>query len=721
VALLTSCVLVWVGALAVLTWLDLEPPERASLAALLRPRGGLLLLFTLALPLLLWLLLRPWVAAWPRAAQRLREEVEVVSAAHAGHRVRGDGGAPELRELAAAIDALAQRHAALQEEVATKVQSARAAVAEETRRLAALMAELTLGVLVCNRDGRVLLYNARATALLGVAPLGLGRMVGSLLDAGAIEHAWQQLLRGLERREPHVVAHFVTACRGGPTGAAPAAEPALLRVQMVPTQDEAGAANGYVLLLDDITRAVHQQGRRETLLHRLTEGTRAALGNLRAAAQALQAYPTMDAAQRARFTGVVHEEAERLAAQLAEALHEPAAQAGAWPLHDVRLIDLAWALQRRLRELGVACRCEGVDATRWLHVDSRAVVQLLALCVARLVADGKGRGDASGDASDFALEIGTDGSAPMRLELGWSGPPLAPGTLGAWEAAPLAPVEAQGPTLTLRDVLDRHGAEWWSHAGSDGRQHLSVQLGAATVLQRPGGEPGGEQAVLPRGRPIAYDFDLFRQAGQNADLDQTPLAALRCTVFDTETTGLSPSEGDEIIAIGAVRIVNARLLEQEVFDRRVLPRRPVRASAEAAHGISTASLRGEPPLEQVLPLFARFCDDTVLVAHNAAFDMRFLELARERTGVRFDQPLLDTMLLSAVVLPAHRGNEHHLEQIAVRLGVSVAGRHQALGDATTTARVLLKLLPLLAERGITTLGQARAASQGVAAAHHETY
>jgi DNA polymerase-3 subunit epsilon len=118
----------------------------------------------------------------------------------------------------------------------------------------------------------------------------------------------------------------------------------------------------------------------------------------------------------------------------------------------------------------------------------------------------------------------------------------------------------------------------------------------------------------------------------------------------------------------------------------------------------------------VLPAFASFCEETVLVAHNAAFDLRFLELARERTGVRFDQPVLDTMLLSAVVQPGHRADEHHLEQIAARLGVPLEARHQALGDAITAGRVLLKLLPLLADRGIRTLGQAREASRRAAAA-----
>lgn len=129
----------------------------------------------------------------------------------------------------------------------------------------------------------------------------------------------------------------------------------------------------------------------------------------------------------------------------------------------------------------------------------------------------------------------------------------------------------------------------------------------------------------------------------------------------------------------------------------------------AIHGIRPDQLAGQPTIDAVLPAFAAFAADTVLVAHNAAFDMRFLQIKESATGVRFEQPVLDTLLLSAVLHPGQDG--HGLEAIAERLGVPVLGRHTALGDASVTAGVFVKMMPLLRERGLLTLGQVLEASR----------
>jgi DNA polymerase-3 subunit epsilon len=172
---------------------------------------------------------------------------------------------------------------------------------------------------------------------------------------------------------------------------------------------------------------------------------------------------------------------------------------------------------------------------------------------------------------------------------------------------------------------------------------------------------------------------------------------------------LDPRGGDEIISIGAIRVVNGRLLRSETINQLIDPRRPVPAESFKYHGLSDDMLKGMPTIEKVLPYFHRFAQHTVLVAHNAAFDMRMLQMKEKSTGIRFINPVLDTMHLSAIIHPAH--NDHTLDSIAMRLGVEVTKRHDALGDAVATGEVFIKLIPLLNKMGIFTLKDALVASQ----------
>ena len=153
---------------------------------------------------------------------------------------------------------------------------------------------------------------------------------------------------------------------------------------------------------------------------------------------------------------------------------------------------------------------------------------------------------------------------------------------------------------------------------------------------------------------------------------------LQAFTFDTETTGLDPQGGDEIISIGAVRIVNNRILHDESFDQLVDPRRPIPQESNRIHGISPEMVAGQPTIAKALQSFSQFTENTILVAHNAAFDMRMLQLKEDISGIRFSNPVLDTMLLSAVVQPGQ--TNHDMEGIAARLGISIVGRHTALGN-----------------------------------------
>jgi DNA polymerase III subunit epsilon len=210
----------------------------------------------------------------------------------------------------------------------------------------------------------------------------------------------------------------------------------------------------------------------------------------------------------------------------------------------------------------------------------------------------------------------------------------------------------------------------------------------------PAGAPDAPRPAAPTGAPSA-------PGATPVDWHERPLRELRYVVFDTETTGLNPAQGDAVISLAAVVVADGALVPGERFSERVDPRRPISPAARRVHGISAEDVAGRPLLAEVLPAFVRLAAGSVLVAHNAAFDMAFLRPAAAAAGLPLEQPVLDTMLLSAVVHP-HQPS-HSLDSLIARYGIAQQARHDALGDACMTAELLLRLLPQLERRGITTL------------------
>ena len=212
-----------------------------------------------------------------------------------------------------------------------------------------------------------------------------------------------------------------------------------------------------------------------------------------------------------------------------------------------------------------------------------------------------------------------------------------------------------------------------------------------------------EQTVAIEPRPLVFDFDLFKTS-ETRHINNTPLSQLCYVPFDTETTGLSV-EKDAIVQIGAVRVLNGKIVEGEIFDSYVNPGRAIPPSSTRVHHIRDEDVVNAPDIAAAGHAFSLFAKDAVLVAHNAPFDIGFLRKSQAQMGVEWNQPILDTVLLSAVVFGTTE--EHSLDALCDRLSITIPEqhRHTAIGDAQATAQVLVKLLPLLSAKGFVTFGQ----------------
>ena len=171
-------------------------------------------------------------------------------------------------------------------------------------------------------------------------------------------------------------------------------------------------------------------------------------------------------------------------------------------------------------------------------------------------------------------------------------------------------------------------------------------------------------------------------------------------VFDIETTGFS-AVTDRIIEIGAVKVEDGKITDK--FSTFVNPKRPIPFRITELTGITDEMVIDSPDIETILPQFIEFIGDAVLVAHNASFDVGFIEQNCKRQKIEADFTYVDTVALARVLLPAL--NRFKLDTVAKALNISLENHHRAVDDAGCTAEIFVKFVQMLKERELTTLAK----------------
>lgn len=201
---------------------------------------------------------------------------------------------------------------------------------------------------------------------------------------------------------------------------------------------------------------------------------------------------------------------------------------------------------------------------------------------------------------------------------------------------------------------------------------------------------GLEAYVVDDGTPIVY-----RSVERSLQEETTYV------VFDTETTGLNARE-DTLIEIAAVKVRNGEMIDS--FAKLIDPKRQISPKISDLTGITPEMLVGQPTLEQVLPEFREFVEDTILVAHNAEFDVGFLHQCGLRIGMSpWTEPVIDTLSLARAIYPGEKN--YRLKTLTQKFQVELVNHHRALADAEATAKVFIHMLRSLREKGYTELSQ----------------
>ncbi|TRD15397.1 3'-5' exonuclease [Palleronia caenipelagi] len=523
-----------------------------------------------------------------------------------------------------------------------------------------LLRELAGAVVVISDDGRILLYNRAATALLG--PIGLDRPLARFLRMEPLLTATADLKNG-PTAEP---VSFLTTSIGGN----------LVLNGAVSDIWQDGERLGHVVLFRDTTEDLRTHGKLDRLLDETLEAARRSTSAMAAIVNVLQDVPDIAPEERTRFDEGLSTELAQLTRQIeASEEEEKTITARHWPLRDVALQQIMEAVAMRV---AVPVSLTETDGTACC--DGFAVTEILTR-----IANELGDAERTGLGLSATREAGDD----VRLELSWSGPALPMAELDRWLDERLAPAYGEH---TARDALRAHRTDIWV-TSEDGMSRVVLPL------------PRREASAALRSRDVPDFYDFTLKAPRDQALGGQYLSALSYVVFDTETTGLDPQR-DEIIQLAGARVLGQRLLRGEEFDQLVNPGRPIPPSSTEIHGITPEMVANAPELGSALAGFAEFTEDSVLVAHHAAFDLAFLTRAKAQGLPAIDRPTLCTARLSSKLFP--HSDDHTLDTLARRLGVTIPEevRHTALGDSIATAEVFLKLVPLLEARSIFTLNDA---------------
>ncbi|HIJ95678.1 MAG TPA: HAMP domain-containing protein [Desulfuromonadales bacterium] len=611
---------------------------------------------------------------------QIRRGAEIVSRINLDHRIEINTG-DELEDLALEFNLMAGNLGKAYNVLEERVTEATRTVQEERNRLATVLRTMVDGVIVANEAVETILMNPRARVILGLGyTSGIGTPLARIFPGDRLNFHIKRVRQRWEQRRESVEEVIF-----------PLQDGKLLRGSLSVIPGPETELSGFLLVFRDLNSSGDEERTFEETLREMPQLLRGPLAASRSLVETLRRHREMPAEKQIAFLTAVDEEMNRLNIRVT-AIDEAAtaARGSRWP----SIVSDARNLIREALLLvpGVPIAFED-DETPIPPVLVEPFSWVASLCC---VLEWLMRSSTERHTLNIELQI-EDGTVVTTFQIkgSFNGDPAE------LESRMISPVGEQ--PVALGDAVRRNRGELWTRTTEDG---MEVRL---ALMQASAASEGGQADRLLDGEPEFYDFDLFlpRPVVERVDQLQADLADLEYVVFDTETTGMRLSDGDKVVSISAVRIRRGRIQNADIFHTLVNPGRPIPAESIVFHHIEDHMVVDAPTISQVYPQFVEFVGDSVLVAHNAAFDKKCLELAAAESGLPLvNNPILDTLLLSFGI---HEGTEgHSLDAIAERMGVVIEGRHTSLGDARATAQVFLGLISLLPGRGVHTLAEAKA-------------
>ncbi len=591
---------------------------------------------------------------------KIPDEISVMSTVNCAHRINTEG-TNEIQTIVKAINLFADHYENVKKTIKEEINRKRAELQIEKNMLASFLDELPQGIIACNTEGQINLFNKKAKIL--EAPnhiIGIGRSIFNIIDREIITNALYEI--NVKKPDKHAAASssFITLSPSN----------VLIKADISPISDQRDNFAGFIVVFYNIGKDFELYAKIDNIFKGTANDILSYLDKIKKEKTATREITLIEDNLKRSEKNYIDKIKERL------------------PFLVVSDRDILTTIQKRAGEtLNISLKPEFPAHINWIRIETYSFIYafLSILTLLKKKTFRRAFSCTLFKESNFLAFFFNIPNAEKNRDI----------------------FRDENFFLTLKDFLNFHEAQISLSFNEKSERGIKIMIPLAEMNE----SEEVRNIVIARDadeRPDFFDFDLFVKRKSDTRLNEMPLKEIAYTVFDTETTGLDTKK-DEIISIGAVRIVNGRILTTEKFDQLIDPKMPIPLESERIHGISDDMVKAKPNIKEVLPIFHKFCEDTVLVAHNAAFDMKMFSRKEAEAQIKFDAPVLDTLLLALIVYPMVE--KHNMVSIARFAGIDIVGRHTAIGDASATAQIFLKFIPLLAKKGIHTLNDAIEASK----------
>ncbi|MCB0284044.1 MAG: PAS domain-containing protein, partial [Calditrichaeota bacterium] len=472
-------------------WLQLGPDDKTFLFTLIDHNRIYIFLSFLIFTGILGYIAKWMLFQYFIPLQKLAEDAGILKSAERLYTIETKG-AKELKQLAVILSRHAYEIKELRENINEKIRQAKNDLEEEKNILTSLVSELNDAIIICNNDGKIVLFNHHAYQLCDDPDaddfqnrIGIGRSFFKIIPSEIIRHALEEIDHKFRQGQQNAYTQLVY----------PLPSRVSARIRIIPVS-KGKEKIGFIVIMHDITAELDKDLKRHEMVESLIDTTRSSVAGIRAAIESIISYNEMQEEQRVRFNNVILEEAKRLGAFVNETIanYKDYFKLN-WPMEQIEgqsLLNLLHLYSKTISDLKLEVK--DPENGIWVSVENFSFIITVLYLLRQISTIAQ---------NTISLELNNENNF-MYLDILWKDGILNHDQFNQILANPVDLNNVELP-FSANDVIQRHNARIWLNLSENNLHSIRIMLRAADAVT----ESVKKKQIIYGARPEFYDFDLF--------------------------------------------------------------------------------------------------------------------------------------------------------------------------------------------------------------------